>query len=49
MNYDDASLSCAGCSRGLEPEDLCECDDGPMCCRCHALTHTPLMVWRRTA
>ena len=23
--YDDHSLSCPGCSRGLEPEDLCAC------------------------
>lgn len=47
--YDDHSLSCPGCSRGLEPEDLCDCNDGPMCVRCHTLEHTPLMFMRRSA
>ncbi len=46
---DTRGLSCPGCSRGLEPEDLCDCNDGPMCVRCHALEHTPLMFMRRSA
>lgn len=37
--YDDAETSCPMCSRGLDAADLCECDDGPLCCRCHRIYH----------
>ena len=37
--YDDHETSCPMCSLGLNPEALCDCDDGPLCVRCHRVYH----------
>ena len=39
MIYDDADISCPMCALGMDASRLCECDDDPMCWRCHQINH----------